>query len=116
VLDGFADAGVGGKMASQMYEAKGTNTVILKDRVRLGIEEQVADALPDGRFVICDADVIVFDSKLRGGCRGDVAWYLERVTDAFFIRIYLFVCDLSSAETPGPARGAYFAILPRIGA
>jgi|SRR6266702_4259711 len=81
-------------MASQMYEAKGTNTVILKDRARLVIEEQVADALPDGRFVIGDADVIVFDSKLRGGCKGVVAWYLKRVADAF----YIFLCATYPAQ------------------
>ncbi len=106
MFDGFADADVGGKMASRTYEVKGTNTVILKESARLVMEEQVADALPDGRFVICDAEVIVFDSKLRGGCRGVVAWYLERVADA----LYIFLCATYPAQTRRQARGAYFAI------
>ncbi len=91
VFDGFADADVGGKMASRTYEVKGTNTVILKERARLVIEEQVVDALPDGRFVIGDADVIVFDSKLRGGCRGVVAWYPEQVVGRLFY-MYISFC------------------------
>lgn len=45
--------------------------VAILDGCALGIEVQVADPL-DGHFVICDADVIVFDSELRGSCSGVV--------------------------------------------
>ena len=43
------------------------------------VEEQFADAFPDGRFVVCDADVIVLDFKPRSRCRGVATWYLEGV-------------------------------------
>ena len=89
--------GHGGKdgVANIRSERDEHRVVILEERTRLIIEEQVADAFPDGRFVICDAEVIVFSSKLRAGCRGVATRYLERVAeqegDAFFIRIYLSV-------------------------
>jgi len=73
---------------------------------RLVIEEQVTYAFPDGRFVSCDVDVIVFDSKLRSSlwegpptsCRL-VSLASPGAKGAF---LYAFpVCYQISAKTPG---------------
>jgi hypothetical protein len=76
--------------------------VILEERACLVVEEQLADAFPDGRFVICDADMTVFGFKLRGRCRRVATWYRERVTeqqgDAFFVCEYLSVSPIQYGE------------------
>jgi hypothetical protein len=43
----------------------------------LVVEKQVSHTLADGRFVVCDADMLVFGSKLGGGGRRVAAWNLE---------------------------------------
>ena len=64
-------------VANVRREGDEHGVVILEERARLVIEKQLADAFSDRRFVICDTDVIVFYSKLRGCCRGVAARNLE---------------------------------------
>jgi hypothetical protein len=79
-----------GKMAlPRTYEVKGTSTnCSSSESACLVIEEQLADAFPDSRFVICDADVIVL-RWLQGSCRpvsrasrGTRAWKMT-VSDVY---------------------------------
>ena len=41
------------------------------------VEKQVPDPFADRRFVVCDADVVIFDGKLGGGRCRVTTWDLE---------------------------------------
>lgn len=41
----------------------------MEERTSLVVKKEVADTFADGRFVVCDADILVVGSKLCGGGR-----------------------------------------------